>query len=72
VWNRLERSSATYRTIAETDPALWRRGTASPSLPVPAGMHWDEWIGPSRTAIFQRGHPRRHGCTTSGMAPSAT
>jgi len=41
-----------------TDRANGGAGPRPPTLPIPAGMHWDEWIGPSPYRDFHKDlHP---------------
>ena len=46
-----------------TDRANGGAGPRPPTLPVPAGMHWDEWIGPSPARDYHKDlHPHEwHG-----------
>ena len=45
-------------THSWTDRANGAAGPRPPSLPVPAGLHWDEWIGPAPFRHYHAGlHP---------------
>lgn len=46
-----------------TDRANGGAGPRPPAIPAPAGMHWDEWIGPARSRDFHADlHPHEwHG-----------
>ena len=45
-------------TFSWTDRANGATGPRPPTLPVPAGLHWDEWIGPAPSRPYHAGlHP---------------
>jgi predicted dehydrogenase len=41
-------------THSYTDRANGGSGPRPPTIPAPAGMHWDEWIGPAPHHPFSR------------------
>ncbi len=46
------------QTFSWTDRANGATGPRPPTLPVPAGLHWDEWIGPAPSRPYHAGlHP---------------
>jgi predicted dehydrogenase len=46
------------QTYSWTDRANGAAGRRPPSLPVPAGLHWDEWLGPAPFRDYHAGlHP---------------
>ncbi len=64
--------------VTETHTILDRNfggtGGRPPSKPIPAGLHWDEWIGPRRIATTTTACIPSRGATgrLSARAPSAT
>lgn len=61
-------------THSWTNRANGGLGPRPPAKPVPAGLHWDEWIGPARIGIITMTCTRTNGMvgSISEMAPSAT